>query len=182
LGLVLKQVCVRVQRLPIKAIIQPEKNLRKCFLCESRIWQKGGFYICTVSIYKKNSCKYVLTLLIYFEAFVYHVSEVNSPYPLISHKIKPLHNTFDTYIIIQEFNPVLDKGLLYYISCKSVTVKSLEYYTGFYYVEMELLISHVKYFTCISVYHMKSTGWVNISNEDCKELHYKFQEEKGNFQ
>jgi hypothetical protein len=28
---------------------------------------------------------------------------------------------------------------------------------------------------------MKSTGWVNISNEDCKELHYKFQEEKGNF-
>jgi hypothetical protein len=28
---------------------------------------------------------------------------------------------------------------------------------------------------------MKSTGWVNISNEDCKGLHYKFQEEKGNF-
>lgn len=34
----------------------------------------------------------------------------------------------------------------------------------------------------VRVYHMKSTGWVNISNEDCKELHYKFQEEKGNFQ
>lgn len=61
-------------------------------------------------------------------------------------------------------------------------VKSLEYYTGFYYILMNLLISHVKYFICLSVYHMKSTGWVNISNEDCKQLHYKFQEEKGNFQ
>ncbi|CAG2060243.1 unnamed protein product, partial [Timema podura] len=30
----------------------------------------------------------------------------------------------------------------------------------------------------IRVYHMKSTGWVNISNEDCKDLHYKYQEEK----
>ncbi|KDR22252.1 proteasome subunit beta type-5 [Zootermopsis nevadensis] len=33
----------------------------------------------------------------------------------------------------------------------------------------------------VRVYHMRSTGWVNISNEDCKDLHYKFQEEKGNF-
>jgi hypothetical protein len=38
-----------------------------------------------------------------------------------------------------------------------------------------------KYFIFISVYHIKSSGWVNISNEDCKDLHYKFQEEKGNF-
>ncbi|XP_047120145.1 proteasome subunit beta type-5-like [Schistocerca piceifrons] len=30
----------------------------------------------------------------------------------------------------------------------------------------------------VRVYHMKSTGWENISNEDCKELHYKFKEEK----
>ncbi|PSN54168.1 Proteasome subunit beta type-5 [Blattella germanica] len=29
------------------------------------------------------------------------------------------------------------------------------------------------------IYHMKSTGWVNITNEDCKDLHYKFLEEKG---
>ncbi|XP_015524643.1 proteasome subunit beta type-5 [Neodiprion pinetum] len=30
----------------------------------------------------------------------------------------------------------------------------------------------------IRVYHMKSTGWVHISDEDCKDLHYKYQEDK----
>jgi len=30
----------------------------------------------------------------------------------------------------------------------------------------------------IRVYHIKPTGWVNISNEDCMELHYKYQAEK----
>ena len=25
---------------------------------------------------------------------------------------------------------------------------------------------------------MKSTGWVHISDEDCKDLHYAYQEEK----
>ncbi|CAH0403028.1 unnamed protein product [Chilo suppressalis] len=31
----------------------------------------------------------------------------------------------------------------------------------------------------IRVYHMSDKGWVNISNEDCSELHYKYQAEKG---
>ncbi|KAG7300959.1 hypothetical protein JYU34_015312 [Plutella xylostella] len=31
----------------------------------------------------------------------------------------------------------------------------------------------------VRVYHMSSRGWVNISNEDCSELHYKYQAEKG---
>ncbi|KAG7300958.1 hypothetical protein JYU34_015311 [Plutella xylostella] len=31
----------------------------------------------------------------------------------------------------------------------------------------------------VRVYHMSSQGWVNISNEDCSELHYKYQAEKG---
>lgn len=30
----------------------------------------------------------------------------------------------------------------------------------------------------IRVYHIKPTGWVNISNEDCMDLHYKYQAEK----
>lgn len=30
----------------------------------------------------------------------------------------------------------------------------------------------------IRVYHIKPTGWVNISNEDCTDLHYKYQAEK----
>jgi len=30
----------------------------------------------------------------------------------------------------------------------------------------------------IRVYHMKSTGWVHISDEDCKELHYAYAEKK----
>ncbi|XP_043264549.1 proteasome subunit beta type-5 [Colletes gigas] len=30
----------------------------------------------------------------------------------------------------------------------------------------------------IRVYHMKSTGWVHISDEDCKDLHYMYQEQK----
>lgn len=30
----------------------------------------------------------------------------------------------------------------------------------------------------IRVYHIKPTGWVNISNEDCMELHYKYKAEK----
>ncbi|SPP74159.1 proteasome subunit beta type-5 [Drosophila guanche] len=30
----------------------------------------------------------------------------------------------------------------------------------------------------IRVYHMTPTGWVNVSNTDCMELHYKFKEEK----
>lgn len=28
------------------------------------------------------------------------------------------------------------------------------------------------------VYHMKSTGWVHISDEDSKNLHYAYQAEK----
>lgn len=30
----------------------------------------------------------------------------------------------------------------------------------------------------IRVYHIKPTGWVNVSNEDCMDLHYKYQAEK----
>ncbi|KAH8304322.1 proteasome subunit beta type-5 [Drosophila kikkawai] len=30
----------------------------------------------------------------------------------------------------------------------------------------------------IRVYHMTQTGWVNVSNTDCMELHYKYKEEK----
>ncbi|XP_076628363.1 proteasome beta5 subunit [Colletes latitarsis] len=30
----------------------------------------------------------------------------------------------------------------------------------------------------IRVYHMKSTGWVHISDEDCKDLYYMYQEQK----
>nr|AGM32352.1 proteasome subunit beta type-5-like protein [Coptotermes formosanus] len=33
----------------------------------------------------------------------------------------------------------------------------------------------------VRVYHVKETGWVHISNEDCKGMHYRYQEEKGNF-
>ncbi|CAF4874768.1 unnamed protein product [Pieris macdunnoughi] len=31
----------------------------------------------------------------------------------------------------------------------------------------------------IRVYHISDKGWVNISNEDCSDLHYKYQAEKG---
>uniref|UniRef100_U5EPP8 Proteasome subunit beta n=1 Tax=Corethrella appendiculata TaxID=1370023 RepID=U5EPP8_9DIPT len=30
----------------------------------------------------------------------------------------------------------------------------------------------------VRVYHIKPTGWVNISNQDCMDLHYKYKEEK----
>lgn len=30
----------------------------------------------------------------------------------------------------------------------------------------------------VTVYHMKSTGWVHISDEDSKDLHYMYQEQK----
>lgn len=30
----------------------------------------------------------------------------------------------------------------------------------------------------VRVYHIKPTGWVNISNEDCMDLHYKYKAEK----
>ncbi|XP_058834837.1 proteasome subunit beta type-5 [Topomyia yanbarensis] len=30
----------------------------------------------------------------------------------------------------------------------------------------------------VRVYHIKPTGWVNISNQDCMDLHFKYQEEK----
>lgn len=30
----------------------------------------------------------------------------------------------------------------------------------------------------VRVYHMKPTGFVKISEQDCKELHYKYTEEK----
>ncbi|XP_043275813.1 proteasome subunit beta type-5 [Venturia canescens] len=30
----------------------------------------------------------------------------------------------------------------------------------------------------VRVYHMKSTGWVHISDEDCKDLHYRYADEK----
>lgn len=30
----------------------------------------------------------------------------------------------------------------------------------------------------VRVYHMKSTGWVHISDEDCKDLHYAYKEQK----
>ncbi|XP_076296420.1 proteasome beta5 subunit [Lasioglossum baleicum] len=30
----------------------------------------------------------------------------------------------------------------------------------------------------VRVYHVKSTGWVHISDEDCKDLHYMYQEQK----
>ncbi|CAB3229732.1 unnamed protein product [Arctia plantaginis] len=31
----------------------------------------------------------------------------------------------------------------------------------------------------VRVYHINDKGWVNISNEDCSDLHYKYQAEKG---
>ncbi|KAH8402502.1 hypothetical protein KR009_012406 [Drosophila setifemur] len=30
----------------------------------------------------------------------------------------------------------------------------------------------------VRVYHMTPTGWINVSNTDCMELHYKYQEQK----
>ncbi|KAK4885936.1 hypothetical protein RN001_002207 [Aquatica leii] len=30
----------------------------------------------------------------------------------------------------------------------------------------------------VRVYHMKSTGWVHIDNNDCMDLHYKYQQQK----
>ncbi|KZC14130.1 PREDICTED: proteasome subunit beta type-5 [Dufourea novaeangliae] len=30
----------------------------------------------------------------------------------------------------------------------------------------------------VRVYHMKSTGWIHISDEDCKDLHYMYQDQK----
>ncbi|CAD1470844.1 unnamed protein product [Heterotrigona itama] len=30
----------------------------------------------------------------------------------------------------------------------------------------------------VRVYHMKPTGWVHISDEDCKDLHYMYQDQK----
>lgn len=30
----------------------------------------------------------------------------------------------------------------------------------------------------VRVYHMKSTGFVSISHDDCMELHYKYRDEK----
>jgi len=30
----------------------------------------------------------------------------------------------------------------------------------------------------VRVYHIKPTGWVNVSNQDCMDLHYQYQEEK----
>ena len=35
------------------------------------------------------------------------------------------------------------------------------------------------FFHLILAYHMKSTGWVKISEEDVTELHYKYMKEKG---
>ncbi|KAF9423368.1 hypothetical protein HW555_001177 [Spodoptera exigua] len=32
----------------------------------------------------------------------------------------------------------------------------------------------------VRVYHISEKGWVNISNEDCSDLHYKYAAEKGN--
>lgn len=32
----------------------------------------------------------------------------------------------------------------------------------------------------VRVYHMTPNGWINISNTDCMELHYKYEEEKKN--
>lgn len=34
----------------------------------------------------------------------------------------------------------------------------------------------------VRVYHMKATGWVHIDNNDCNDLHYKYQEEKENLE
>lgn len=31
----------------------------------------------------------------------------------------------------------------------------------------------------VRIYHMKSTGWVKISEEDVTELHYKYKEQAG---
>lgn len=30
----------------------------------------------------------------------------------------------------------------------------------------------------VRVYHIKPTGWVNISNQDCMDMHFKYQDEK----
>ncbi|XP_063700571.1 proteasome subunit beta type-5 [Culicoides brevitarsis] len=30
----------------------------------------------------------------------------------------------------------------------------------------------------VRVYHIKPSGWINISNEDCMDLHFKYQDEK----
>lgn len=34
----------------------------------------------------------------------------------------------------------------------------------------------------VRVYHMKETGWVHIDNNDCNDLHYKYQAEKENLE
>lgn len=34
----------------------------------------------------------------------------------------------------------------------------------------------------VRVYHMKATGWVHIDDNDCNDLHYKYQEEKQNLE
>lgn len=34
------------------------------------------------------------------------------------------------------------------------------------------------HFILLTVYHMKSTGWVHISDEDCKDLHYAYADQK----
>lgn len=33
-------------------------------------------------------------------------------------------------------------------------------------------------FLFFTVYHMKSTGWVHITDQDCKDLHYAYAAEK----
>ncbi|XP_018569112.1 proteasome subunit beta type-5 [Anoplophora glabripennis] len=34
----------------------------------------------------------------------------------------------------------------------------------------------------VRVYHMKATGWIHIDDNDCNDLHYKYQEEKQNLE
>lgn len=43
------------------------------------------------------------------------------------------------------------------------------------YIRLCMLTMHAFLF---SVYHMKETGWVKISQDDTMKLHYQYQEEK----
>jgi hypothetical protein len=45
-----------------------------------------------------------------------------------------------------------------------------------HYIYKLLITEEICYL--FTVYHMKSTGWVHISDQDCKDLHYVYAKEK----
>ena len=48
--------------------------------------------------------------------------------------------------------------------------------SGFYSHSFSLLVNIIVFF--FLVYHIKETGWVKISEQDCTELHYQYQAQK----